>query len=647
MRDDASAALARAPARKPRRLLPWVGIGLAAVLAIAVNVIAELAPRDLRLDLTERQLYTLAPGTREVVGSLREPITLRLYYSRKLGRDVPQYGTFAERVRDVIQEYVRASNGKLVLEEFDPIPFSDAEDRAMAYGLQGVPLDQSGEQVYFGLAAINLTDDERTIPFFQPERERFLEYDLTRILYELSGTPKPVVGVMSALPMNGEMRAMQMGGRPTPPWASMTQLRQFFTVRDVATDAKTIDPEIRTLWVVHPQGLSEATQFAIDQFVLRGGRLVVFVDPHSEAQAMRPGPRGQPVTDTASNLPKLFQAWGVAYDPNQVAGDLRGAWRVRAGQGERVQAVDYVAWFNAQGDSINRDTPITGELNQITFASTGFLRAADGATTRFEPLVITSTEAQVIPASEVRTEPNPSRILASFRPSGERYTLAARVSGPVQSAFQGDLPEGVEAPAERLTEAKEPVNILVVADADVLEDRFWVRVQDFFGQQVATPFSDNGAFVTNATELLSGSAALIGLRSRGESTRPFILVEGIRREAERAFREREQVLTRTLEETERKLRELRSGASGPGADRRAVEAMITPEQRAAIDQARQTIGETRRELRQVQFDLRRDIDALKNRLQFWNVAAVPIAVMVFALGLGLWRRSQRQKRSAA
>lgn len=632
------------PARRPRRLLPWLAIALALVLAIAVNVIAELSPRDIRVDLTQRHLYTLSAGTQEVLGNLREPITLRLYYSRKLGTDVPQYGTFAERVRDLVREYVRAANGKLVLEEFDPIPFSDAEERALAYGLQGVPMDQSGEQVYFGLAAINLTDDERTIPFFQPDREKFLEYDLTRVVYELSGQPKPVVGVMTALPMNGDMRAMQFGGRPSPPWASMTQLRQFFTVRDVAVDAKAIDPEIRTLWVVHPQNLSEATQFAIDQFVLRGGRLVVFVDPHSEAQAMRPDPRTGQAGNTASRLDKLFAAWGVAYDPDKVVGDLRGAWRVRAGATDRMQAVDYVAWFNAQGDGLNQESPITGQLNQVTFASAGALSAVPGATTRFDPLITTSQEAQEIPAADVRTEPSPSRILAGFRPSGQRYTLAARVSGPVRSAFQGDLPEGVEAPAERLSEAKEPVNIVVVADADVLEDRFWVRVQDFFGQQVATPFSDNGAFVANATEVLSGSSALIGLRSRGESTRPFALVEGIRRDAERAYREREQALQKTLEETERKLRELRSGPAGQGG--RNVEAMITPEQRAAIDQARQTIVDTRRELRQVQFELRRDIDTLKTRLQFWNVAAVPIAVMVFALGLGLVRRSRRQQRVA-
>jgi ABC-type uncharacterized transport system involved in gliding motility auxiliary subunit len=631
--------------RRPRRLLPLAAIGLALVLAVAVNVIAELTPRDVRVDLTERQLYTLSPGTREVLGGLREPITLRLYYSRRLGRDVPQYGTFAERVRDLVREYVRLANGRLVLEEFDPIPFSDAEDRALAHGLQGVPVDQSGEQVYFGLVAVNLTDDERSIAFFQPERERFLEYDLTRIIFELSGATKPVVGVLTGLPMNGEMRA-PMGGRPSPPWASMTQLRQFFTVRDVATDAKAVNPDIRTLWVAHPQNLSDATLFAVDQFVLRGGRLIVFVDPHSEAQAMRPGPRGMPPSDTSSRLDRLLASWGVAFDPDVAVGDLRGAWRVRAAPGERLQAVDYVAWFNAQGDSLRRDSPVTGELNQVTFASAGHLRPVEGATTRFEPLVTSSTEAQAIGADALRSEPSPSRILAAFRPTGERYVLAAHVQGPARSAFDAP-PEGAEAGESVLTAAREPINVIVIADADILEDRFWVRVQDFFGQQVATPFSDNGAFVVNATEFLSGSTALIGLRSRADSARPFTLVEGIRRDAERAFREREQALTRTLDETERSLRELRSGAPAAGGDRRAVDAMITPEQRAAIDQARTTIRTTREELRRVQFELRRDIDALKTRLQFWNVAAVPIAVLLFAVGLGVWRRAQRRRPVAA
>jgi ABC-type uncharacterized transport system involved in gliding motility auxiliary subunit len=633
------------PAPAPRRSLPWLAIALAAVLAVAINVIAERALPSARIDLTERQLFTLAPGTREVLSGLNEPITLRFYYSRRLGKEVPQYGTYAERVQDMLREYVAAANGRLVLEVFEPEPFSEAEDRALAYGLQGVPVDQSGEQVYFGLAASNLTDEERTIGFFQPERERFLEYDLTRLVYELSGTPKPVVGVLTTLPLNGEMRGA-MGGRPSPPWVAMTQLRQFFSVRDVAVDAKAIDPEIRTLWLVHPQGLSEATLFAIDQFVLRGGRLVVFVDPHSEAQAMRPGPRGQPVPDTSSSLEKLFAAWGVAFDKDQAVGDLRGAWRVRAGPQDRVQAVDYVAWFNAQADGLNRTDPTTGELNQVTVASAGFLAPREGATTRFEALISSSaTEASAIDAAALREEPNPTRLLASFKPSGQRYTLAARISGTVATAFPGDLPEGVEAPAERLTAAREPVNIVVVADADVLEDRFWVRVQDFFGQQTATPFSDNGSFVVNVTDNLSGAAALIGLRSRGEAARPFTAVEAIRRGAERDFREKEQALTKKLEETEKLLRELRTG-SAPGAARTA-EAVITPAQRAAIDEARRTIVETRRELRQVQFDLKRDIERLKGSLQLWNVVAVPVGVMVLALVLGLVRRSRRNVRAPA
>jgi ABC-type uncharacterized transport system involved in gliding motility auxiliary subunit len=352
------------------------------------------------------------------------------------------------------------------------------------------------------------------------------------------------------------------------------------------------------------------------------------------------------VPDTSSSLEKLFAAWGVAFDKDQAVGDLRGAWRVRAGPQDRVQAVDYVAWFNAQADGLNRTDPTTGELNQVTVASAGFLAPREGATTRFEALISSSaTEASAIDAAALREEPNPTRLLASFKPSGQRYTLAARISGTVATAFPGDLPEGVDAPAERLTAAREPVNIVVVADADVLEDRFWVRVQDFFGQQTATPFSDNGSFVVNVTDNLSGAAALIGLRSRGEAARPFTAVEAIRRGAERDFREKEQALTKKLEETEKLLRELRTG-SAPGAARTA-EAVITPAQRAAIDEARRTIVETRRELRQVQFDLKRDIERLKGSLQLWNVVAVPVGVMVLALVLGLVRRSRRNVRAPA
>src|SRR4051812_22155816 len=260
----------------------------AAVLAVGVNMLADrLLPRA-RVDLTEQHLYTLSDGTKQVLAGLKDPITLRLFYSRRLGAAIPVYGAYADRVREMLSEYAGLSNGKVKLEVLDPEPFSELEDRAMALGLQGVPVDQSGEQVYFGLSGTNLVDDERIIGFFQPDRERFLEYDVTRLVYELSDPRRAVIGVMTPLPLNGDPRAMMMRqpqlGQPA---VVMTQLRQFFTVKDVALDAQVIAPEIQVLMVAQPQSLSPATQYAIDQFVMRGGNLILLVDPHSEAQASR------------------------------------------------------------------------------------------------------------------------------------------------------------------------------------------------------------------------------------------------------------------------------------------------------------------------------------------------------------------------
>jgi len=640
----------RPPAKTPpRRLLGAAGLVAALVLAVAVNVLAERFLGTVRIDLTEQRLYTLSEGTRTVLRGIEEPITLRLYYSERLGREIPLYAGLATRVREFLREYAALSQGKIRLEFYEPEPFSEVEDRALAFGLQGVPIDQSGEQVFFGLAGTNTLDDERTIPFFQPERERFLEADLTRLVYELSNPRRPVVGVMTGLPVNGEMRGM--GGRPTPPWVVMTQMRQFLQVKEVPLDAAEIDAEIGVLLVAHPQNLSDRAQYAIDQFVMRGGRLMLLLDPHSEAQAFRPDPRGRPMGDTSSDLPRLLSAWGIEYDRTQVAADLRGAFRVRANPGERVQAVDYVAWFAASGpEQIARGDVVTGDLNQIAFGSPGFLRRRAGAGGEFIPLVTTSTEAAAIPAEQVRTDPNPSAILAAFRPGGERLVLAARLRGELPSAFPDGPPapaEGEEPPARREAHRARSAgnaNLVIVADSDILEDRFWVRVQDFFGQQVAQPTADNGAFVVNALDNLAGSDALIGLRSRGESRRPFELVERMRRQAEASYRATEQALTKKLEETERRLRELRQGGATP-AERGRAEAVLTAEQRAAIEDARRVILETRQELRAVQRDLRRDIETLEARVKVAAIVAVPLVVAVVAVLLGLWRIRRRARRA--
>ncbi|MDB5413748.1 MAG: transporter [Rubritepida sp.] len=634
--------------RNRRLTFSALGIVAALLLAVGVNLLSDRLLNAARLDLTQNHLYTLSPGTRQVIGGLQDPIRLRLFYSRKLGTEVPQYGAYAERVREMLREYVAASGGKLRIEFFDPEPFSDIEDRAIALGLQGVPVDQGGEQVYFGLSAANQTDEERNIPFFQPERERFLEADLTRLIYELSNPTKPVIGVMSPLPLNGDPRAMMMR-QPAlaQPQVVMRQLREQFTVQDIAFDVQVIPANVQVLLLAHPQNMPEAAQYAVDQFVMRGGKLFLMIDPHSEMQATRPAPGGQPPTNTASSLPRLLDAWGIEAPSDRVVLDLRGAWRVRAAPTDRVQAVDYIAWFNLQGDSVNRQEIATAQVEQVTVGSAGYLAARENSGIEFIPLLTSSAQSMLVDAAKVRTEPSPTRLLADFRADGERRVIAARIRGNLRSAFPDGPPaaaEGVERPADfpaHLARSEGPANIVVANDTDILEDRFWVRVQDFFGQQVATPFSGNGSFMVNLMDTLAGSDAMISLRSRGEGQRPFELVENIRRQADAQFRQSEQQLTERLAATERRLRELRQGPAAQPGERNAAQTVITPEQRVEIDRAREEIANTRRQLRAVQLDLRRDIESLELWLRVFNIALVPVLLTVFAVFLGILRNRRR------
>ncbi len=627
-----------------------LGVIAVAVILIGINVVAETRLAGLQIDLTSQHLYTVAAGTRSIVTGLKEPITLRLYYSRALGSRIPAYGAYADRVSELLREYARIANGKIKLEFLDPEPFSDTEDRAVAYGLQGVPLDQSGEQVYFGLAGTNLLDDERTIAFFQPEREPFLEYDLTRLVYELSNPKQPVVGVMSSLPLEGDPRTMMMMrnsagmGGPGAPYVSILQLRETTTVKTVATDAQVIDPDVQVLLVAQAQNLSDATIYAIDQFVMRGGRLMVMVDPHSEAEAAIPSQTGMPPENTSSNLAKLFDAWGITFDPATVVGDLKGAWRVRAAAGDRLQAVDYVAWFNIR-DGINHDDPATAELNQVTVASAGAIGKKADATIDFVPLLSSSDQSGSVPVELVKTAPDPGKILADFKPEGGPRVIAARVHGVLKSAFAGPpaLAEGQKRPENfpaHVAQTAAPANLVVVGDSDILADRFWVRVQDFFGQQEATPFSDNGAFLANLVGTLAGGDALIGLRSRGTSQRPFDVVETMQKAAEAQFRQTEKTLQSHLDEVQKQLTELRTGHGGGDTSAQAV---ITPEQRQAIDDLRHDVAETRGKLRNVQLELRRDISRLETTLRLADIVLVPAVLTVLAVVLGIARRRRRAR----
>lgn len=640
--------------RRGRSVLALAAI---AVVLIASNIVGGRYGA-LRLDLTSERLYTLAKGTRQTLADIKEPITLRLYYSQRLGDRAPSYGVYAERVRELLDQYVVAAKGKLRLEAYDPQPFSDAEDRAVAYGLQAVPLNDQGEAVYFGLAATNSTDDQQVIPFFDPERERFLEYDLTRLVHALANPKRTVVGLMSSLPLVVDPTAALQGKTPEP-LAIVSQLKQVDDVQNLSPDIDAIPANIEVLMVVQPSHLSDATQFAIDQYVLKGGKAIVFVDPYSEIAAAMPG-HNDPSTSPppSSDLEKLFKAWGLTMLPEVVAGDRRNARRVAVPvEGREPQAMDYVGWLNLPKENLNREDPITADLTQITMATAGILEPENGATTHFAPLIETSTDAEKIPVDQVKGLPDVATLLAHFRPEQRQFTLAARVTGDVGTAFPdgkppapppapGALPAKEPAPAAASAEAPlkhsvKPIDVVVVADTDMLDDRFWAQTGNFYGRRVVEPIANNADFLANAVEVLAGGEDLIGLRSRGTVARPFVVVQDIQREADDRYAAEQRSLQEKLKQAQAKLHNLTAGegASNPAA--------LSADQTKEIDKFRAEMLDTRRQLREVQGALRRNIEQLKVILEFFDIALVPIIVVAAAIVMAALRRRRWRRWRAA
>lgn len=640
-----------------RRAVAAVALVCIALMLISVNIIAARL-FAWRLDLTGEHLYTLSRGTLNTLAKIDEPITLRFYYSTRLADEVPSYGVYAQRVRELLDQYVAAAHGQIRLEVYNPLPFSDAEDRAVAFGLQGVPLDVGGEQVYFGLAATNSTDDQQVIAFFQPERERFLEYDLTKLVHSLAFPKKTVVGLISTLPLEGDMMAM-MRGRPAEPMAIMEQLQQLDTVKPLAANIDAIPPDVDVLMLVHPQNLSDKTLFAIDQFVLKGGKALVFVDPLSELQASHPSQLNPPGSPTASNLQRLFKSWGFEVPANTVAGDRRDAQRVGVpGSRGGTRPLDYIAWLNLKTDNLNRNDMITADLSHVMLATPGIIEPIEEAKTTIEPLITTSPDSMKIPAEKLTGLPDVAGLLAEFKPDNKRYILAAHVTGTAESAFPDGPPkppepakpeakEGETAPpppepaapaAEWLKQSAKPINVVVVADTDMLDDRFWLEKQEFFGQRVLVPTANNGDFVANAIEVLAGGDDLVGLRSRGTSARPFEVVERIQSEAQARYSDKERALQAKLKDTQAKL------ASLTGKDQANTPASLSAEQTKAIEEFRADMVQTRRQLRDVQAALRSNIGRLKSGLEFLDIALIPIIVAAAAIVLGALRLRRRSRR---
>ncbi|MDY7218664.1 Gldg family protein [Denitrificimonas sp. JX-1] len=610
-----------------RLMYSSVGLLFIVIVFLGFNLLSNHWFKNTQIDFTEQKLYTLSDGTRQLLLELQEPIRLQYFYSDKATRDVPTLRNYARRVEELLGTYVRMAEGKLSLEVIDPEPFSEAEDRAAALGLQAIPLDQGGAQLYFGLAAENNQGDQYIIPFFTLDQEALLEYELSRLISSVAQPERPVIGLLSGLPLNGgfDMQA----GRALPVWTILEEVRQQFHIESLADDVDLIPEEVDTLFLVHPKNLSQATKYAIDQFVLRGGKLLAFVDPFSEADigGIMLGAAGM---DKESNLPTLFQAWGLRMVPEQVVGD--GAYAMSVGVGPEQRAVRHPGWLELPQQALNDTDVLTSQLNNVTLASAGILEPLADATTQFTPLLYSSEYAMPFAAQRMAMLQNPAQLLAELEPTGERYVLAARISGPAHSAFI----DGVEGQSEGLKQA-DNINVIVIADSDILSDRMWVHVQNFFGQRLPQPWADNGSFTINALENLSGSDALIGIRSRGNSNRPFTVVDQLQRVAQERFLQKEQALQARLAETEDKLFALQQEMDP------SQEQELTVEQEATMQQFLEQKLKIRKELREVRYQLSADIEALGTRLKFFNIGVMPILLTFMLVMMVLLRRIRRMK----
>lgn len=630
---------------KPNKRLSHWSTALAAVaLFLALNLTVGNLFTASRVDLTADRLYTLSDGTRNILVGLDEPIKLRYYYSAKLFADIPALQSHGKHVRDLLEEYVSKANGMLQLEVIDPAPFSEAEDEAVGYGIQQLAVSATGDFGYLGLVGSNSTDDQAVLPYLAADQADALEYEVTKLIFNLANPAKRTIGVITALPMFGLPPSPVTQRRPAEPWMMVQMLEESFDLRDLGADLTGVPDDIDTLLVVHPKALSRKTLYAIDQFVLAGGRAMVFVDPLAEVDNARPDPENPlALPNTASDMPELLAAWGIELVPEEVAGDADNAIRVQYQQSRGVSTIEYLPWLSLGPENLSSADFVTNQLTKVNLGSAGILRELPDATTTLEPLAVTGPNSAGLPRDMVMFARDPGAMLDNFEPDGTRKLLAVRVTGPVESAFPEGQPRDIDeqrAPANsaHLANSEGPINVMVFSDVDMLADRFWVQVENFLGSRVPSPFADNADLIFNALDNLGGNDDLISLRSRGQSSRPFEVVNAIRRAAEARFREQEQLLTARLAETESKIAELQSQRNDAG------NMLLSPEQREEIDRFREEQVKTRKELRAVQHNLQRDIERLGTQVKFINIALVPVLVLIVAALVGL-ARSRRRKRS--
>ncbi len=618
-------------------------VGLAVVLFVALNAISTMVLGGARIDLTEGSIYTVSPSTKAVLASLEEPITLRLYLSSAFADEVPDVRIHADRVSELLRSYERLSDGKVRVEWIDPQPFSPEEDKAIGYRLVGFNLSRAGEQGYFGLVGTNSVDQIEVIDVLAPTREAYLEYDLTRLVLRLSKPVEPRVGVIDGLGLFG---STILGRQPS---ATIERLGDDFALVQIARDATAMPDGLDALVIIHPHSLTETALYAIDQYVIRGGPVLVFLDPLSESSPRDPTNVTRPQFPS-SYLETLVASWGAVMVPERVVGDITMALEVRAQAGNQVVVSDYPPWLIVRAEHLNADDIVTAQLSLMRISSAGALRPVDGAGTIFTPLIQTTTESMLYEQATILRRFDPTILVNTFVSSGTRQVVAVRLAGPVTTAFPDGPPPQPQpeagqpapaAPPALITQSEGPISVIVVADADMLADNLNVNAR-------RTPTTQNADFLVNAVDALVGGGELISLRSRGLSYRPFVRLDDLERAAEGRYRATEQQLQAELDETEARLAELRSQAATADMPIGA----LTRQQQEAVDAFNQRIVEVRQELREVRAALREEIEAMGSRLQLINVLAAPLLVALIGIGLALWRRARlaqylRGRRAAA
>ncbi len=624
-------------------LFSVIGLIVMFVLLIAVNVI--FSSMNMRADFTEENLYTLSDGTRAILKVMDTPVTIRYYYSKDAAQMPIYLKNYAQRVEDLLKEFKEAGGKNIVLEKLNPKPDSDAEDSANLDGVQGQNIGLAGDRIYLGLA-INCLDEVVSIPFLAPDRENLLEYDVTRAIYRVLNTEKSTIGVMTSLSVMGRQTPPMMNmGRPPqnqPPWIVINELKRDFDVRDVQKDVEEIDDDIDILLLIHAKDLPEKTLFAIDQFVLRGGKLLAFLDAMSMIERQEQPQMQQmqmQMPPSASTLGVLLDTWGIEFETEKVIADLQYMARVQ-GRSGRPESMPMVLTLDST--AVDADDPVTSQLESLLFVFGGVF-SGDGADDLEKTVLMSSSERSQLIEKFMAQMPG-DHVIKEFKPEERRQDLAIRLTGTFKTAFPDGKPggededEGEDKDEGSLKESTGEGVVVLVGDSDLLHDNFCVRRQAFFGQEIVSPMNDNLNLLQNLAELLAGDSNLIGIRSRGAIQRPFLVVQKMKAEAEQRHQAKIKALEDELSDVQREINELQR------EKKKGQKLIISEDQVKAIQKFREKEATVSKELKNVRKQFRRDIDALETKLKWANIALMPFLVILSGIVLAVIKRRRMVRR---